>query len=146
MVRDLVTVVSLVGLLVAAGLALFLAHVLARTWEGMEVRGRLRRTLAYAAGAGALGGGVQVPVAAVYGQGLEPSDVVSALDTGEVVNELVERRAGGDRAGGSSARSASASLPTGPLPVADGRRPARPRSGPRWSATPAPTRRRRSSW
>ena len=88
-VRDLVTVVSLVGLLLAAGLALFLAHVLPRSWEGGEVRGRLRRLLAYAAGAGAVGAVLQVPVAAVYGQGLELADVVSAFDAGQVVNELV---------------------------------------------------------
>ena len=36
-VRDVVTVVSLVGLLLAAGLALFLAHVLPRSWEGTDV-------------------------------------------------------------------------------------------------------------
>ena len=89
MVRDLVTVVSLVGLLLAAGLALFLAHVLPRSWEGGDVRGRLRRLLVYAAGAGAVGAILQVPVAAVYGQGLELTDVVSALDPGQVVNELV---------------------------------------------------------
>ena len=88
-VRDLVTVVSLVGLLLAAGLALFLAHVLPRSWEGGDVRGRLRRLLVYAAGAGAVGAILQVPVAAVYGQGLELTDVVSALDPGQVVNELV---------------------------------------------------------
>lgn len=88
-VRDLVTVVSLVGLLVAAGLALFVAHVLPRSWEGGDVRRRLRRLLAYAAGAGAVGAVLQVPVAAVYGQGLELTDVVSAFDPGQVGNELV---------------------------------------------------------
>jgi copper transport protein len=88
-VRDVVTVVALVGLLLAAGLALFLAHVLPRSWEGGDVRARLRRLLTYAAGAGALGAVLQVPVAAVYGQGLELTDVVSAFDPGQVGNELV---------------------------------------------------------
>lgn len=88
-VRDLVTAVSLVGLLLAAGLALFLAHVLPRTWEGRDVRTRLRRLLAYAAGAGAIGAVLQVPVAAVYGQGLELGDLVPAFDAGQVANELV---------------------------------------------------------
>ncbi len=88
-VRDLVTVVSLVGLLLAAGLAIFLAQVLPQGWDGSDVRTRLRRLLRYAAAAGALGFVLQVPVAAVYGQGLELTDVVSAFDVGSVVNELV---------------------------------------------------------
>lgn len=88
-VRDAVTVITYVGLLLAAGLALFLALVLPRTWAGTETRARLRRLLAYAAGAGAAGIVLQVPVAAVYGQGLELADVVSAFDPGLVVNELV---------------------------------------------------------
>ena len=88
-VRDVVTAVSLVGLLLAAGLAIFLARVLPLSWEGTDTRRRLRRLLSYAAGAGAAGFVLQVPVAAVYGQGLELTDVVSAFDAGSVVNELV---------------------------------------------------------
>lgn len=88
-VRDAVTVLTYVGLLLAAGLALFLALVLPRAWPGTETRARLRRLLTYAAGAGAAGIVLQVPVAAVYGQGLELADVVSAFDPGLVVNELV---------------------------------------------------------
>ena len=88
-VRDLVTVVSLVGLLLAAGLSIFLARVLPLSWEGTDTRRRLRRLLSYAAGAGAAGFVLQVPVAAVYGQGLELTDAVSAFDVGSVVNELV---------------------------------------------------------
>ena len=86
-VRDVVTAVSLVGLLLAAGLAIFLAHVLPQTWTGDEVRTRLRRLVTYAAAAGAAGFVLQVPVAAVYGQGLELTDVVSAFDPASVVNE-----------------------------------------------------------
>jgi copper transport protein len=88
-VRDVVTAVSLVGLLLAAGLAIFLARVLPLSWEGTDTRRRLRRLLTYAAGAGAAGFVLQVPVAAVYGQGLELTDVLSAFDAGSVVNELV---------------------------------------------------------
>lgn len=87
--RDVVTAVTLVGLLVAAGLALFLALVLPRTWAGTEVRGRLRRLMTYAAAAGALGAVLQVPVASVYGQGLEVTALLTSFDAGAVVNELL---------------------------------------------------------
>ncbi|SEC64381.1 copper transport protein [Nocardioides exalbidus] len=87
--RDVVTVVTVVGLLLAAGLALFVAFVLPRTWGGGEVRSRLRRLTSYAAGAGAVGAVLQVPVAAVYGQGLELTDVVSSFDVSLVTNELL---------------------------------------------------------
>ncbi|WP_297622230.1 copper resistance protein CopC [Nocardioides sp.] len=86
--RDVVTVATLLGLLVAAGLALFLALVLPRSWPGTEVRGRLRRLLLYAAGAGALGAVLQVPIASVYGQGLELGSIVTSFDAGAVANEL----------------------------------------------------------
>nr|WP_253942296.1 copper resistance protein CopC [Nocardioides sp. zg-1230] len=88
-VRDVVTVITYVGLLLATGLALFLALVLPRTWAGTRTRARLRRLLLYAAGAGAAGIVLQLPVAAVYGQGLELSDIVSAFDPGLVRNELL---------------------------------------------------------
>lgn len=88
-VRDVVTAVSLAGLLLAAGLAIFLARVLPLSWEGTDTRRRLRRLLSYAAGVGAAGFVLQVPVAAVYGQGLELTDILSAFDAGSVVNELV---------------------------------------------------------
>jgi copper transport protein len=87
--RDVVTALTLVGLLVAAGLALFLALVLPRSWTGAEVRARLRRLMAYAAGAGAVGVVLQVPVASVYGQGLELGSMVTAFDPGAVVNEAL---------------------------------------------------------
>lgn len=87
--RDGVTVVSIVGLLLAAGLTLFVVLVLPRSWDGQEVRSRLRRLLTYAAGAAAAGALMQVPIASVYGQGLELGDVVGGLDAGLVVNELV---------------------------------------------------------
>jgi copper transport protein len=88
-VRDAVTVAALVGLLVAAGLALFTALVLPRSWAGTDVRRRLRRLLTVAAGVGAAGAVLQVPIASVYGQGLELGDLVGAFDPGLVTNELV---------------------------------------------------------
>jgi copper transport protein len=87
--RDAVTVAALVGLLVAAGLALFTALVLPRSWAGTDVRRRLRRLLTVAAGVGAAGAVLQVPIASVYGQGLELGDLVGAFDPGLVTNELV---------------------------------------------------------
>jgi copper transport protein len=88
-VRDVVSVATVLGLLLAAGLALFVVLVLPRTWAGGEVRARLRRLTTYAAGAAAIGAVLQVPIAAVYGQGLELTDVVSAFDVGLVANELL---------------------------------------------------------
>ena len=88
-VRDVLTAVTYVGLLLAAGLALFLALVLPRTWDGSETRARLRWWLLYAAAAAAVGIVLLVPVASVYGQGLELADVVSAFDPSLVRNELL---------------------------------------------------------
>ncbi|HEX5918046.1 MAG TPA: copper resistance protein CopC [Nocardioides sp.] len=88
-VRDVLTVITYVGLLLAAGLALFLALVLPRTWTGTQTRARLRRLLRYAALAAVAGIVLQVPVAAVYGQGLELVDVGAAFDPDLVVNELL---------------------------------------------------------
>lgn len=87
--RDVVTVASLLGLLVAAGLALFTALVLPRAWAGTDVRRRIRRLLTVAAGVGAAGAVLQVPIASAYGQGLELGDLLAAFDPGLVTNELV---------------------------------------------------------
>ena len=87
--RDVVSVITYLGLLLAAGLALFVVLVLPRSWAGAEVRRRIRRLLTYAAGAGAVGAVLQVPVASVYGQGLELTSVVTAFDASLVANELL---------------------------------------------------------
>ena len=87
--RDVVSVITYLGLLIAAGLALFVVLVLPRSWAGTEVRRRIRRLLTYAAGAGAVGAVLQVPVASVYGQGLELTSVVTAFDASLVANELL---------------------------------------------------------
>ncbi|WP_322921318.1 copper resistance protein CopC [Nocardioides renjunii] len=88
-VRDVVTVVSLVGLLLAAGLAVFVALVLPRSWAGTDVRGRLSRLLRYAAAVAVAGAVLQVPVASVYGQGLELGDLLDAFDQALVRNEML---------------------------------------------------------
>jgi copper transport protein len=88
-VRDVVTVLTYIGLLVAAGLALFLALVLPRTWTGTQTRGRLRRLLTYAAVAAVAGSVLQVLVASVYGQGLDLADLVGAFDQALVRNEML---------------------------------------------------------
>jgi copper transport protein len=87
--RDVLTVVSLLGLLLAAGLALFVALVLPRSWSGTDVRRRLRRLLVGAAVAGAVGAVLLAPVASVYDQGLELDSVLTAFDVGLVRNELL---------------------------------------------------------
>lgn len=87
--RDALTVATYVGLLVAAGLALFVVLVLPRTWAGTEVRGRLRRLVTYAAGVAVAGAVLQVPVASAYAQGLELGGLVTGFDPGLVGNEAI---------------------------------------------------------
>lgn len=87
--RDVLTVTTYVGLMLAAGLALFVALVLPRTWAGDQVRARLRRLTTYASAAAAVAVVLLVPVASVYGQGLELTDVTSAFSASLVANELL---------------------------------------------------------
>lgn len=87
--RDALTVVTYVGLLLAAGLALFVVLVLPRSWAGSDVRRRLRRLVAYAAGVAVVGALLQVPVASAYAQGQELVGLVTGFDAGLVVNEAV---------------------------------------------------------
>jgi copper transport protein len=87
--RDGLTAMSLVGLLVAAGLALFVALVLPRSWAGTDTRVRLRRWLRYAAVAGATGAVLAIPVSAVYAQGLELRSWPADLDLGLVADEVL---------------------------------------------------------
>lgn len=86
--RDVVTGLMLVGLLVAAGLALFVARVLPRSWPGRDVRRRLRLLLRLAAATAALGALLRVPVASVYAQGLELDALLPSFSPGLVGNEL----------------------------------------------------------
>ncbi|WP_210504501.1 copper resistance CopC/CopD family protein [Nocardioides xinjiangensis] len=87
--RDALTVTSLVGLLLAAGLALFTALVLPRSWAGPDVRTRLRLWTRYAALAGVTGAVLLVPVASVYAQGLDLHSSPSAVDLGLVANDVL---------------------------------------------------------
>lgn len=88
-VRDGLTVLSLVGLLLAAGLAFFVSLVLPRSWAGTDTRPRLRLWLRYAALAGATGAVLGVPVAAAYAQGLELHSAPADLDLGLVTNDVL---------------------------------------------------------
>ncbi len=88
-VRGALTAVTLAGLLVAAGLALFVAHVLPRAWAGRDVRRRLRRLAPWAAALGAGGALLQVPVASVYAQGRELGALPTSFSPGLVTHELL---------------------------------------------------------
>ena len=88
-VRAALTVLSLVGLLLAAGLALFVTLVLPRSWPGGEVRARLRRWTTYAALAGATGTVLLVPVSSAYAQGLGLGAAPGTLDLGLVADDAL---------------------------------------------------------
>lgn len=88
-VRDAATAVTLIGLLLASGLALFIAWMLPRSWPGDETRARLRRLTTYAAGLAVFGAVLQVPVASVYAQGAELPSLFTAFDPALVANEAL---------------------------------------------------------
>jgi copper transport protein len=87
--RDVVTALSLLGLLVAAGLALFTALVLPASWPGTDVRVRVRQLTTYAAGLGAAGVVLQVPIASVYAQEQELSSLASGFAAWLVGKEML---------------------------------------------------------
>ena len=81
--------VMYVGLLVASGLAAFVALVLPPSFAGERVRRRIRdlvRATAWAAAGAAV---LLVPVSAAYAQGEEVTDVVTGFDPALVVDEMV---------------------------------------------------------
>ncbi len=78
-----------VGLLVAAGLAGFVALVLPRSYDGERVRRRIRIIARLAAGVATVAALVSVPAASVYAQGRELSDVISGFDRALVVDESI---------------------------------------------------------
>jgi len=82
-------VVMYVGLLVACGLAAFVALVLPASFAGDRVRRRVRLVARVAAGAAAAAAVLLVPVSAAYAQGEELTDVVGGFDPGLVVDETV---------------------------------------------------------
>ncbi len=77
------------GLLVAAGLACFVALVLPTSYDGDRVRRQVRRLTRLAAGLGALAALLSIPIASVYARGAELSDVLSGFDAALVFDELV---------------------------------------------------------
>ena len=77
------------GLLTTVGLAVFAAFVLPGRYEATRVRRRLRGAMRVAAVPAVVGAILQVPVAAVYAQGLEAGDLVGAFDASLVRNEMV---------------------------------------------------------
>lgn len=78
-----------VGLLLAAGLAAFVALVLPTSYGGDRVRTRIRRVLRLAAGTSAVAAVLLVPVSAAYAQGEELTAVLGGFDPGLVTDELV---------------------------------------------------------
>ncbi len=87
--RDLLAGLTYLGLLLAAGLAVFLALVLPTSPSSTRVRGRIRAVATWAAAVAVMTSLVQVPISWVYAQGLELSAVVSGFDPGLVINEIV---------------------------------------------------------
>ncbi|WP_415839381.1 CopD family protein, partial [Nocardioides zeicaulis] len=88
LVRDLLSALTYVGLLLACGVALFVAQVLPSSWPGRDVRRRLRLLTRAAAGAAVAGAVLQVPVASVYAQGRELDGLLTSFSPGLVGSEL----------------------------------------------------------
>jgi len=87
-VQGVIAGATYVGLLVAVGLAAFVALVLPVQSRGEQERRRIRRVARVAAAVAGIGAVLQVPLAAVYAQGLELTDLGSAFDVSLVVNEI----------------------------------------------------------
>lgn len=81
--------VAYLGLLLATGLAAFVALVLPRRYAGPVLRRRLRRLIAGAAIAGVLAALLLVPLASVYAQGGELPALFTTFDVTLVSNELL---------------------------------------------------------
>lgn len=77
------------GLLVATGLAAFVALVLPRRYAGDVLRRRVRTVVGLAAGLSVVAGLLLVPVSSIYAQGLDFSSPPETFDPGLVVNEIV---------------------------------------------------------
>lgn len=81
--------VAYVGLLLASGLAAFVALVLPGRYAGPVLRRRLARIIAVASGAGVVAALLLGPVASLYAQGLELSTPFSGFDPALVGNEIL---------------------------------------------------------
>jgi copper transport protein len=82
-------VLMYVGLLVAAGLAAFVALVMPESFAGERVRRRIRTVVRVAAVVAAVAAALLVPVSAAYAQGQELTDVLGGFDPALVVDEIV---------------------------------------------------------
>ncbi len=82
-------VLMYVGLLVAAGLAAFVALVMPESFGGERVRRRIRTVVRVAASVAVVGAVLLVPVSAAYAQGQELTDVLGGFDPALVVDEIV---------------------------------------------------------
>ena len=78
-----------VGLLVATGLAGFVALVMPDSFAGEQVRRRIRRLVRVAAAVAAVAAVLLVPVSAAYAQGEELADVLGGFDPGLVGDEVL---------------------------------------------------------
>ncbi len=77
-----------VGLLVATGLAGFVALVMPDSFAGEQVRRRIRLLVRVAAAVAAVAAVLLVPVSAAYAQGEELRDALGGFDAGLVADEL----------------------------------------------------------
>jgi copper transport protein len=88
-VQGVLGIVMYVGLLIATGLAGFVALVLPETFAGELVRRRIRGLVRVAAAAAVVAALLLVPLSAAYAQGEELADVLGGFDPGLVTDELV---------------------------------------------------------
>ncbi|QBR93602.1 copper resistance CopC/CopD family protein [Nocardioides euryhalodurans] len=88
-VQGVLAGLTYLGLLVAAGLAAFVALVLPGSYGGQQTRLRIRRTTRVAAAVATVAALLMVPVASTYAQGLELGDLPGSLDPGLVTAEIL---------------------------------------------------------
>ena len=82
-------VLMYLGLLLAVGLAFFVALVLPHGFAGQRPRARVRRVVRVAAVTSMVAAVALVPVASVRAQGLELTNLLSSVDLGVVLDQLV---------------------------------------------------------
>jgi copper transport protein len=77
------------GLLLAVGLAFFVALVVPRSFAGQRARARVRRVVRVASVTSMVAAVALVPVGSVLAQGLELADLAAAFDPAIVVDDIV---------------------------------------------------------
>ena len=88
-VQGVLGILMYVGLLVATGLAGFVALVMPESFAGKQVRRRIRFVVRVAAAVAAVAAVLLVPVSAAYAEGGELVDALGGFDPGLVADELV---------------------------------------------------------